>query len=1036
MAYDIDAKAFYSRLNSIVNAWKSPEAPEDFNDADCLLIPAGMADNDQAYLKTACLQIWLLAYEFPDSMILILPEKVVVLTSLKKGNIIETVEKKDGVSNKIPLEILKRTKDEAHNKSLFEKVIEYMKSSKDGKRIGVIAKDKPTGKFITEWKPIFDAAKKDNAFEEVDITQGIATAMAMKDDEDIKNIKMACRLTSLVMKNYFLEEFQNIIDSNKKVTHEKLALNTEAALQDDRKRAKLKFPKDVAAEMVEMCYTPIIQSGGSYDLKPSAVSDTTQLHEGTVLCSLGVRYKMYCSNLSRTFMVNPEKGKEANYLFLLELQKHVIELIKDGAMCKDLYTQAVEYIKEKRPELADKFVKNMGYGIGIEFKESTYALATKSTKALKNGMVVNLSLGFQNLENPETKDSRNKVYSLLVSDVIHITSDGPKTLTEFDKDFKEISWEMNDDEEEEAFVENGGDGKKGRGAAIGKSPAKAAKAKPKWDPDESNEAKRARHQKELAAQRNEEGRQRFVEGKDAGKALEKATFKKFECYRKENNLPKNVEQLRIYVDRRNEAIILPIYGMPVPFHISTLKKVIKNDEGDSVLLRFNFNTPGQSIGKKSDTKDPFENVNATFIKTIMFKSTDAMRFADIFKEVNEFQKEISKREAERKEMADLVEQAKLKEVKGRRPHMLREIFARPALEGKRGDLEIHENGVRYQSPLKSDSRIDVLFSNVKHFFYQPCSEKEQIVVIHMHLKNPIMIGRKKTKEVGDAAFDETGNRKRRYNHGDEDEIASEQELRRKRNQLNNEFKAYAEKIADASRGLVEVDVPVRDLGFTGVPFKQPVLLVPTLNCLVHLIEPPFLVVSIAEIELVHLERVRFELRSFDLVVVFKDYKRPVHNITSIATTELENVKDWLDSVDIPFTEGPANLSWAQIMKTINEDPAAFFAEGGWGFLQPESENEDDEEEEESEYADSDGFEGSDDSDSDGSGGSGDGSNASDFSDSDADEDEESGEDWDELEKKAEKADKKRSERENDSPPPSAKKKKRDGPETNGKKMKR
>lgn len=31
-----------------------------------------------------------------------------------------------------------------------------------------------------------------------------------------------------------------------------------------------------------------------------------------------------------------------------------------------------------------------------------------------------------------------------------------------------------------------------------------------------------------------------------------------------------------------------------------------------------------------------------------------------------------------------------------------------------------------------------------------------------------------------------------------------------------------------------------------------------------------------------------------------------------------------------------NLNWTQIMKTVNEDPAGFFADGGWNFLQPES----------------------------------------------------------------------------------------------------
>ena len=54
---------------------------------------------------------------------------------------------------------------------------------------------------------------------------------------------------------------------------------------------------------------------------------------------------------------------------------------------------------------------------------------------------------------------------------------------------------------------------------------------------------------------------------------------------------------------------------------------------------------------------------------------------------------------------------------------------------------------------------------------------------------------------------------------------------------------------------MDVEVPYRELGFQGVPFKQNVLMQPTQNCLVQLTEPPFLVVTMGDIEIAHLERV-------------------------------------------------------------------------------------------------------------------------------------------------------------------------------------
>src|SRR5213595_3691689 len=128
------------------------------------------------------------------------------------------------------------------------------------------------------------------------------------------------------------------------------------------------------------------------------------------------------------------------------------------------------------------------------------------------------------------------------------------------------------------------------------------------------------------------------------------------------------------------------------------------------------------------------------------------------------------------------------------------------MDGKRvpGEIEIHQNGLRYQSPLRNDHRVDILFSNVKHLFFQPC-QHELIVIIHVHLKNPIMIGKKKARDIQfyreatDIQFDETGNRKRKYRYGDEEEFEAEQEERRRRAELDRLFKSFAEKIAEAGR---------------------------------------------------------------------------------------------------------------------------------------------------------------------------------------------------------------------------------------------
>lgn len=106
-----------------------------------------------------------------------------------------------------------------------------------------------------------------------------------------------------------------------------------------------------------------------------------------------------------------------------------------------------------------------------------------------------------------------------------------------------------------------------------------------------------------------------------------------------------------------------------------------------------FTTPGAITGKKEDTVrclfffssrvrgladqrpithrpsrfvivQPFEDPNATFIRGITYRSTDSFRFAELHKEISDLKKTATKRENERKELADVVEQDKLIEIKG------------------------------------------------------------------------------------------------------------------------------------------------------------------------------------------------------------------------------------------------------------------------------------------------------------------------------------------------------------------------------------
>ncbi|OIW28924.1 SPT16-domain-containing protein [Coniochaeta ligniaria NRRL 30616] len=818
---------------------------------------------------------------------------------------------------------------------------------------------------------------------------------------------------------YFLDEMSSVLDQDKKIKHRALADKVYNKLEDDKfwKTVELpnkqKLPSDFDPDQLDWILGPVVQSGGKFDLKWQLDSDNDVLHPGIIIACMGLRYKSYCSQIARTFMVDPNKSQESNYKFLLAVHNIILKEIRDGVVVKDVYSKAYNLVKSKKPELEKHFLKNVGYGIGLETKDTTLILNGKNNRTLKDGMTLCVTTGFSDIQNPSSQDKNNKVYSLVLTDTIRVTTGEPVVFTgDAPVDVDATSFFFKDEEETQPTPKKEKKDSRVGAVATKNITSTRLRSERSTQVDEDADKRRRDHQKQLATKKQKEGLARFAESISGQNGVEVKKFKRFESYKRDNQFPPKVRDLGIVVDQKNATIVLPVMGRPVPFHINTIKNASKSDEGEWSFLRINFLSPGQGVGRKDD--QPFEDASAHFVRSLTFRSLDGDRYSDIANQISNMKRDAVKKEQEKKDMEDVVEQDKLVEIRNRRPAVLDNVFIRPAMEGKRvpGKLEIHQNGIRYQSPLSTQQRVDILFSNVRHLFFQPCAH-ELIVIIHIHLKDPIIIGnKKKTKDVQfyreatDIQFDETGNRKRKYRYGDEDEFEAEQEERRRRQELDRLFKGFAEKIAEAGRSEnIEVDMPLRELGFHGVPFRSNVYIQPTTECLIQITEPPFMVLTLEDIEVAHLERVQFGLKNFDLVFVFKDFTRPPYHINTIPVESLEDVKEFLDTSEIAFSEGPLNLNWSVIMKTVTTDPHQFFVDGGWGFLQNDSDDEDaeDEEEEESafEISESELDEASESSEE----GSDYDSNASaEASDEGDGSDDEEGEDWDELERKAKKRD--------------------------------
>ncbi|KAH9842336.1 FACT complex subunit SPT16 [Rhodofomes roseus] len=1035
MAVQLNAPVFNRRLKQVLDAWNNASNESDYStlaDVDAIFLPAGDPNpEDEPIRKGVAFQTWFLGYEFPSTFMLFFKDRICILCSASKAKILSQL-KNSGAPVAIDIFVQAKAKDPP-----TDALSRFLEAYISNTRVGTLTKEARSGKLIDQWTKALDAADKKPALAE--IAPAVSSFLAVKDDDELKVVRTAANLTSTLLTYYAVTKLETILDKESKISHEAFAQLIETRLgygegdnakgPDTKVWSKGKGLTDVDWASTEFCYTPIIQSqttSSGYDLSPAADSSSDDIaHKGVFLMSLGMRYRNYCANVGRSFIVDPSKEQESIYALLLSLQSEMLGKLKDGVVGREVYQHALQYVRDKKPELERHFAKNVGHGIGMEFRDSQYMLSAKNTRKLHAGMVFNLVLGFTDLEHD------GKKYALQLVDTVQVSNEKAICLTSGVKSIKDTMFFLNQDDEDDvksapapakkkapATKANGNASPAKNKMAGGKVLRNKTRGAAQEEAIQTAAAKIAEHQRELHQRLQGDGLTKYSEGGGGTGRNEGKGWKRFQSYKGEAALPKEAESLRIFVDRKAQTIILPIHGFAVPFHINTIKNVSKNEEGDFTYLRVNFQTPGQLAGKKEDT--PFEDPDATFIRSVTYRSADGHRFDTLSKQITDLKKEVNKREQQKKEMADVIEQESLVEMKGRRPTKLPEVFIRPALDGKRlpGEVEIHQNGLRYQSPMGSQ-KVDILFSNVKHLFFQPC-DHELLVIIHIHLKAPIIIGKKKAhdvqffREASDVQFDETGNRKRKYRYGDEDELELEQQERKRRQMVNKEFRSFSEKIAEAATAstgdTLEPDIPFRELSFEGVPFRTNVRLQPTTECLVHLSDPPFLVVTLADIEIASLERVQFGLKQFDMVLIFRDFtKTPLH-INSIPSSQLDDVKQWLDSVDIPLSEGPVNLNWGPIMKTINEDPYEFFQQGGWSFLggaggreesdademsdsESEFEAEDEQSEssagEESAYSE----DGSDASDDEGSG-------------SDFGSDESEGDDWDELEKKAARADKK------------------------------
>ncbi|VDP76807.1 unnamed protein product [Schistosoma curassoni] len=146
-----------------------------------------------------------------------------------------------------------------------------------------------------------------------------------------------------------------------------------------------------------------------------------------------------------------------------------------------------------------------------------------------------------------------------------------------------------------------------------------------------------------------------------------------------------------FIDKKYETVILPIFGLPTPFHISTIKNVSTSIEADYTYLRINFHHPGALVGAK-DTAS-FQSPESTYVKEMTYRASNVRRHGEVsipstnlnnaYRIIKEVLKRFRSREAEEKERANLVEQDDLVVDHAKGSFRLKDLYIRPNVASKR-----------------------------------------------------------------------------------------------------------------------------------------------------------------------------------------------------------------------------------------------------------------------------------------------------------------------------------------------------------------
>ncbi len=236
----------------------------------------------------------------------------------------------------------------------------------------------------------------------IDVAEVISSIRAVKTKSEIRLYKKACGLTDKIFQKC-LKQFNNF-KTEKQVAN---FLEAEARKYN-----------------CSLSFEPIIASGKK-SARPHFNPEEIPLSKGFCTIDFGIRYKDYCTDVTRTiYLGRPSKKEVSDYNLVLSTQIKTIDFLKPGISCAKIEKYARTLLGQK----AKYFIHGLGHGIGINIHEAPN-FKDASNEKLKEGMILTIEPGLYFFGR----------YGIRIEDDVLITRFKPVTLTRIKKELVVIN---------------------------------------------------------------------------------------------------------------------------------------------------------------------------------------------------------------------------------------------------------------------------------------------------------------------------------------------------------------------------------------------------------------------------------------------------------------------------------------------------------------------------------------------------------------------------------------------------------------------